>query len=318
MKLAWRVLAGFLILALIVWPVMYLKPLWVADQEVRFKLWREGVESKYVEAGGYKIHYLEARPSKGEAGTPLLLVHGLGARAEDWSAMIPALAAKGFHVYALDLPGYGRSEQPDVSYSIGMEEAAVTEFMKAVGLTRADVGGWSMGGWIAMKLALDHPEMVDRLVVYDSAGIYFPPTFGPDLFVPADAAGVQRLVTILSPHPRQVPDFVTKALVRKFAETGWVINRSMAEMTNGKDLLDFRLHGMQRPTLIVWGSKDDLIPLGVGRKMHDLIPGSTLNIVEDCGHLAPLECSKPAVEGMVDFLRAEPPMQGGERVLQVQ
>ena len=84
MKLAWRVLAGFLILALIVWPVMYLKPLWVADQEVRFKLWREGVESKYVEAGGYKIHYLEARPSKGEAGTPLLLVHGLGARAEDW------------------------------------------------------------------------------------------------------------------------------------------------------------------------------------------------------------------------------------------
>jgi pimeloyl-ACP methyl ester carboxylesterase len=125
---------------------------------------------------------------------------------------------------------------------------------------------------------------------------------------------VQRLVTILSPHPHQVPDFVSKALVRKFAETGWVINRSMAEMTNGKDLLDFRLHGMQRPTLIVWGSKDDLIPLGVGRKMHELIPASTLNIVEGCGHLAPLECSKPVIDATVDFLRAEPAMQGGERV----
>ncbi len=68
----------------------------------------------------------------------------------------------------------------------------MTEFMQAVGLTRADVGGWSMGGWIAMKLALDHPELVDRLVVYDSAGIYFPATFGADLFVPADAAGVKR------------------------------------------------------------------------------------------------------------------------------
>jgi pimeloyl-ACP methyl ester carboxylesterase len=314
MKFALRALAGVLILAMVVWPVMYLKPLWVADQQVRLKLWREGVESKYVEVGGYKMHYLEARPENG-TGTPLLLVHGLGARAEDWSAMIPALAAKGFHVYAPDLLGYGRSAKPDVSYSIAMEETAVTQFMQAVGLTRADVGGWSMGGWIAMKLALDHPELVDRLVVYDSAGIYFPATFGADLFVPADVAGVKRLMTILSPHPRQMPDFVTKAVLREFAENGWVINRSMAEMTNGRDLLDFRLHDMQRPTLIVWGSKDDLIPLSSGKKIHELIPGSVLNVVEGCGHLAPLECSRPVVEGTVDFLRAEPAMQGGERIL---
>jgi pimeloyl-ACP methyl ester carboxylesterase len=315
MKLGWRVLAGVLILAMIVWPVMYLKPLWVADQEVRFKLWREGVESKYVEVGGYKMHYLEARPKEGTAGTPLVLVHGLGARAEDWAAMIPALAAKGFHIYAPDLLGYGRSAKPDVSYSIAMQETAVTQFMEAVGLTRADVGGWSMGGWIAMKLALDHPELVDRLVVYDSAGVYFPPTFGPDLFVPADAAAVKRLMTILSPHPRQIPDFVTKAILREFAENGWVINRSMAAMTNGRDLLDFRLHDMKRPTLIVWGSQDDLIPLSSGKKIHELIPGSVLNVVEGCGHLAPLECSQQVVEGTVDFLRAEPAMQGGERVL---
>ena len=148
-----------------------------------------------------------------------------------------------------------------------------------------------------------------------SAGVYFPPTFGPDLFVPTDAAAVKRLVTILSPHPRQMPDFVTKALVRKFADTGWVINRSMAAMTNGRDLLDFRLHDMQRPTLVVWGSQDELIPLSSGKKIHELIPGSVLNVVEGCGHLAPLECSRPVVEGTVDFLRAEPPMQGGERVL---
>jgi len=264
--------------------------------------------------GGYRMHYLEAPASNGTAGTPLLLVHGLGARAEDWSAMIPALAAKGFHVYAPDLLGYGRSARPDVSYSIAMEETAVTEFMQAVGLTRADVGGWSMGGWIAMKLALDHPEVVDRLVVYDSAGIYFPATFGPELFVPEDSAGVKRLMTILSPHPRQMPDFVTKSVLRNFAKNGWVINRSMAAMTSGRDLLDFRLHGMQRPTLIVWGAQDELIPLSAGKKIHELIPGSVLNVVEGCGHLAPLECSRPVVEGTVDFLRAEPAMQGGERV----
>jgi pimeloyl-ACP methyl ester carboxylesterase len=318
MKFAMRVLAVVVILLVAAGLVFYFNPLWVADQETRLKLWREGVRSRYVDVGGYKMHYLEAPATNGTAGTPLLLVHGLGARAEDWSAMIPALAAKGFHVYAPDLLGYGRSAQPDVSYSIAMQEGAVVQFMQAVGLTRADVGGWSMGGWIAMKLALDHPELVDRLVVYDSAGIYFPPTFGPDLFVPADAAGVQRLVTILSPHPRLVPDFVTKALLRKFAENGWVINRSMAAMTNGRDLLDFRLHGMQRPALIVWGSKDELIPLSSGKKIHELIPGSVLNVVEGCGHLAPLECSEPVVEGTVDFLRAEPPMQGGERVFPAQ
>jgi pimeloyl-ACP methyl ester carboxylesterase len=314
MKFALRLLAVVVILFVVAGLVFYFNPLWVADQQVRWKLWRQGVQSKYVEAGGYRMHYLEALPPNGMPGTPLLLAHGLGARAEDWQAMIPALAAKGFHVYAPDLLGYGRSAQPDVSYSITMEEEAVRQFMEAVGLQRADVGGWSMGGWVAMKLALDHPELVDRLVVYDSAGIYFPPTFDANLFVPADAAAVKRLVTILSPHPQQFPDFVTKALLHKFAENGWVINRSMAAMTTGRDLLDFRLHGMQRPTLIVWGSRDDLIPLTTGKKMHELIPGSVLNVIEGCGHLAPLECSKPVVEGTVDFLRAEPAMQGGERV----
>jgi pimeloyl-ACP methyl ester carboxylesterase len=315
MKFAVRVLAVVVILCVVAGLVFYFNPLWVADQQTRLRLWSEGVQSKYVEVGGYKMHYLEAAPAKGIPETPLLLVHGLGARAEDWSAMIPALAAKGFHVYAPDLLGYGRSAQPDVSYSIAMQETAVTQFMQAIGLSRADVGGWSMGGWIAMKLALDHPELVNRLVVYDSAGIYFPPTFGPDIFVPADAAGLQRLVTILSPHPRHVPDFVVKALLRKFAENGWVIDRSMTAMTNGRDLLDFRLHGMQRPTLIVWGSQDELIPLSAGKKIHELIPGSILNVVEGCGHLAPLECSKPVVKGTVEFLRAEPAMQGGEKVL---
>ncbi len=316
MKFALRALAVVVIVFVGAGLVFYFNPLWVADQQIRLKLWREGVESKYVEAGGYQMHYLEAPATNGVEGTPLLLVHGLGARAEDWGAMIPKLAAKGFHVYAPDLLGYGRSPRPDVNYSIAMQETAVVQFMQAVGLTRADVGGWSMGGWVAMRLTLDHPELVDRLVVYDSAGIYFPPSFGPGLFVPTDAAGVRLLMKTLSPHPQQMPDFVTKAVLRRFAQNGWVINRSMSSMTTGRDLLDFRLHGMQRPTLIVWGSKDELIPLSAGQRIHELIPGSVLNVVDGCGHLAPLECSRPVVEGTVDFLRAQPVMQGGERVLE--
>ena len=293
--------------------VVYFYPVQLAEQGVRLHLWRSGVESKYIDAGGYRMHYFEASP-KGAEGTPLLLVHGLGARGEDWAAMIPPLVAAGFHVYAPDLLGYGRSARPDVSYSISMEETAVVQFMQAVHLKRADVGGWSMGGWIVLKLALDHPALVNRLVVYDSAGIYFPATFGPELFTPTDTAGVRRLLAMLTPHPQPMPDFMARAALRKLKKNAWVIRRSMAAMTDGRDLLDFRLNNMQPPTLIVWGAQDELIPLSVGETMHRDIPHSVLNVMEGCGHLAPATCSKPVVRGTVDFLRAEPPMQGGEKI----
>ena len=242
MKIIWRILAVVVVLLIVAGAVFYFYPLAVSDQQVRLRLWRAGVRSEYVDAGGYRMHYLEALPPEGVAGTPLLLVHGLGARGEDWAAMIPALAAKGFHVYAPDLLGYGRSPKPDVTYSISMQEMAVVQFMQAVHLARADVGGWSMGGWISLKLALDHPELVDRLIVYDSAGIYFPATFGPELFTPKDTAGVRKLMTTLTPKPAHIPDFAAKAIVRKLQANAWVLERSMAAMMSGHDLLDFRLH----------------------------------------------------------------------------
>lgn len=270
MKRVLRTIALVLLLCVVAGLIFYRYPIWVRDQMVRFRLWREGVQSEYVEADGYRLHYFEARPADGSAGTPLLLVHGLGARGEDWGAMIPTLAAKGFHVYAPDLLGYGRSPRPDVSYSISMEEAIVVQFMRAVHLPHADVGGWSMGGWVSMKLALDHPEMVDRLMVYDSAGTYFPATFGPELFTPNDVAGVRRLMAMLTPKPIDMPEFAAKAALRKLRRNAWVIRRSMTAMTNGYDLLDFRLQNIQQPMLIVWGAQDELIPLSVGRRSIEM------------------------------------------------
>jgi pimeloyl-ACP methyl ester carboxylesterase len=228
--------------------------------------------------------------------------------------MMPALAAQGFHVYAPDLLGYGRSPRPDVSYSISMEEAVVVEFMRAMHLARPDVGGWSMGGWIAMKLALDHPEMVDRLMVYDSAGIYFPATFEADLFTPHDTAGVRRLMAMLTPKARPIPEFAARAALRKLRRNAWVLDRSTASMRNGRDLLDFRLHNIRQPMLIVWGAEDELIPLPAGEVIHQAVPQSVLDVVAGCGHLAPAECPKPVIAATVEFLKAEPPMSGGKKV----
>lgn len=308
MKLAFRVLLGVFLLVLAGVGFFYLNPLWVADQQVRLELWRAGVSSQFIEAGGYRLHYFEAGQ-----GQPLLLIHGLGARGEDWSKMIPAMAAYGFHVYAPDLPGYGRSSQPrDATYSIAMQETAVVAFAQAVHLSHAFVGGWSMGGWVAMKLALDHPGMVDRLVIYNSAGTYFPANFGAELFLPADAPGVARLMKVLSPHPRPLPGFVASAVLAKIARNGWVVQRSMAAMTSGRDLLDFRLSDIHQPVLVVWGAEDHLIPLEVGRRIHAVIPGSDLSIIAGCGHLAPLECWQPVSRATEIFLHANPSIQGVE------
>ncbi|ADW69502.1 alpha/beta fold hydrolase [Granulicella tundricola] len=300
----------------------YFNPLWVNDLRIRNHMWRQHVQSKYVQVDGYRVHYYEAvtpdrllRAGSPKGGVPLVLVHGLGSRGEDWSPMIPTLAASGFHVYVPDLLGYGRSERPDVGYSVSLEEQTVVDYMKVMGVPRADVAGWSMGGWIAMKLTLDHPEMVERLVVYDSAGVYFPPTFDASLFTPTDTPGLMKLSAMLTPHPKPFPGFVARAAIRKLHGSGWVIRRSVTAMTSGKDLLDFRLHEIHKPTLIVWGSDDKLIPLSAGEEMHDRIAGSSLLVIGGCGHLAPGECTRPVLRGTLAFLHADPPMRGGQRVV---
>ena len=84
-------------------------------------------------------------------------------------------------------------------------------------------------------------------------------------------------------------------------------------MTNGKDLLDFRLYKISQPMLIVWGEQDALIPLSAGETIHKSVSQSVLNVIEGCGHMAPAECSRPVIESTVDFLKAEPPMRGGEK-----
>ncbi|HWZ50281.1 MAG TPA: alpha/beta hydrolase [Granulicella sp.] len=310
-----------LLIALVSGAVVYLQPLWVNDQIIRLRLWNHGVKSHYAEVGGYRVHYFEALPplgastSGGGGGTPLVLLHGLGSRGEDWAPLIPGLAAAGFHVYAPDLLGYGRSARPDVDYSIGLQEKLVVQFLEAMHLTNADVGGWSMGGWVAAKLALDHPELVHRLLLYDSAGIYFPATFEASLFTPTNEAGLFHLTEMLDPNPKHMPPFVARAAVNKLQHNAWIVRRALGSMTDGHDLLDFRLATLQRPTLIVWGSKDVLIPFSVGETMHRLIPNSSLDIIDGCGHLAPGQCPNSALQGTVDFLKAPQPAGHSERTL---
>jgi len=290
----------------------YANPIGVADEGIRFGLWRHGVYGHYTSVEGYRIHYFEAGPA---SGRPLVLIHGLGSRGEDWAPLIPPLAAAGFHVFVPDLLGYGRSATPDVDYSISSEVSLVADFMHTVGLTRADIGGWSMGGWVAAELTLKHPELVDRLILYDSAGIYFPATFDASLFTPDDRAGLTHLTEMLQPVPQPLPGFIADAAIEKLQRGAWVVTRSVSAMLSGRDLLDFRLASIRKPTLVVWGSKDVLIPPSVGESMHHLIPDSSMTIIEGCGHLAPAQCAAPALTATLQFLNANPPLKNVEQTL---
>jgi pimeloyl-ACP methyl ester carboxylesterase len=316
MKTLGRLVLIVVVLGVLLAVGFYLRPVWMTTQETHFGLFLSRVQSNYVLTPEGRVHYYEAEPRIPGGGVPLVLIHGLGARDEYWAPMLKRLKRAGFHVYAPDLLGYGRSPHPqNGDYSIANEEKFVYDFIQAIGLQKTDIGGWSMGGWIALRLALDHPEVVDRVVVYDSAGLRFNLNFPPTIFHPQTTEDMQRLLTQMDPERKPEPQFVLRGIMRAKGNQQWVVDRSVASMMTGRDLLDDRLSSLSEPLLIVWGQRDNLIPLPVGERIHQLVPRSELDILEGCGHLAPAFCSRRAAQATVDFLKAEPPPAGSVRTL---
>jgi pimeloyl-ACP methyl ester carboxylesterase len=248
------------------------------------------------------MHYLV-----GGSGRPLLLVHGLGSRGVDWANLIPQLIDGGHRVYALDLLGYGLSSQPrDAQYSIADQARIVEAFLDSQHLPQVDLAGWSMGGWIAMRVALQQPERIRRLVLLDSAGLRFKLGFNPSLFHPATPNDLAQLEELLVPHPQPLPGFLAMAMLRRGDSIGWVVHRSVQSMLTGQDLVDGQLGALTMPVLIGWGEQDRLIPLSVGYSLHQQILQSVLDVYSDCGHLAPARCSDQVGPSVVGFLNAQP------------
>jgi pimeloyl-ACP methyl ester carboxylesterase len=258
-----------------------------------------GIESHTVQVEGHRVHYL----AQGPVGGPVVvLVHGLGGRAEDWRSLAPYLAKAGFRVYMPDLLGYGRSEQPaDFSYSVRDEAAVVVGFMDTLGLKQVELGGWSMGGWIVEIAAVEHPERASRLMLFDAAGLYEKPDWNTDLFTPATAAELDELDALLMPHPQRVPAFVARDIIRTIGKEGWVIKRATAAMLTARDVTDNLLPQLKMPVLIAWGDLDRITPLDEAKTMHQLIPQSELEVFAGCGHLAPLQCTKAMGPKVVNF-----------------
>jgi pimeloyl-ACP methyl ester carboxylesterase len=299
----------FLLLTLALSMVVWRAPLWVGAELTLSRLLAGGFHKRSMLINGYHVFYLEGGP---ENGSPVVLIHGLNSRAQqDWVALAPYLVRPGYHVYAMDLLGYGRSAKPpELSYSIREEAKFVESFLDANHLTSVALGGISMGGWIAASVALDRPDLVTRLMLFDSAGMKFQLGFDPAVFTPQTSQQVDELMDVVSPNLPRLPQFVKSDYIRKTKRNGWVTRRALASMATGADDLEEKFSALKMPLLIVWGKQDAMTPLSLGESMHRAAPQSTLAIYDGCGHIAVVTCINQIAPTVLNFLSGAGPEPG--------
>jgi pimeloyl-ACP methyl ester carboxylesterase len=276
---------------------VYLRPLTVVYAARDAYLYASGMRGGFVRVGGYRIHYYH-----GGEGPPLVVVHGVATRAAD-AALIYRELMSTRRVYALDLLGYGESDKPrNSSYSVQTQAEIVRGFMDAIGVREADVMGVSMGGWIALKVAAEHPERVRRLVLVSSAGLRFPTTLTERTFTPETMDELRESLALQSDNAAKIPMFVLRDLLRRSAGRGWVVRRSMASMLTLHETLDGKLQRVTMPVLLVWGTTDRIVPFSLAARMQKEMPQAKLVALEGCGHLAIAECRARALPAIVRFL----------------
>jgi len=278
--------------------IFYLRPLTVFGAARHAWLFAHGFHGRETRVGAWRIHYYS-----GGDGPPVVLIHGLASRGDDWAPFLPTLSRR-HRVYAIDLLGYGGSDRPrNVDYSIALETDVVRGFLDSLHVARTDLVGVSMGGWIALKLAAEHPERVRRLVLLDSAGFSFPTTLTADSFTPHDIAGLQKLIDLQTDRAPHIPAFVARDFLRVNREHAWILKAQFTSMLSRRDLMDGRVSRVTMPTLLLWGTRDQLIPYPVGLRMLRELPNAKLVPLKGCGHLAIVDCRQTAWPAIERFLK---------------
>ena len=276
---------------------IYLRPLTVLYVARNTYLYLIGMRESSVNVRGHRIHYYT-----GGEGPPLVMVHGVASRAADAALLYRALMHSR-RIYALDLLGYGESDNPATSdYSVATQAEIVRGFMDAVGVREADVMGISMGGWIALKAAADHPERVRKLVLVSSAGLHFPTDLTETSFSPANLDEIRASFARQTDNASKIPTFVLRDFLRRTSSREFVVRRSMRSMLTQRDVLDGKLAHVRMPVLLVWGTNDRIVPFTLAARMQQEMPHAQLVALQGCGHLAIVECRDRALPAVVKFL----------------
>ena len=239
----------------------------------------------------------------------MVLLHGAGDNALDWWWVMSALAAT-HRVYAPDLPGSPDSARPALDYSPAFFERFVAAFVDALNLERATFVGNSLGGLIALRLALSAPDRVTALILVGSAGLgrLINPAF-TSVNVPAlgkvaipfwrtPVGAYQRAwgrTALLFAHPPEtVPrEWIAEqkrlALSSGYLEAHLSVLRALVGPLGQREVLVDRLPALTIPTLVVWGARDRVFPPSQAKVAVSRLREGTLALIADCGHMPHVE-----------------------------
>jgi pimeloyl-ACP methyl ester carboxylesterase len=257
----------------------------------------------------------------GTTGTPLLLLHGVGDNAFDWRWVMPALAST-HRVYAPDLPGSGESARPLDDYSPAFFTRFVAAFLDALGVDHAAVIGNSLGGLVGLRLALAEPQRVTALGLVSSGGLGREVTYAlRSLALPgygklAVAWGKRRpgaaqralgRAALVFARPRGAPrEWIEEqyrlARLPGFLEAQLATLRAQVGLKGQREVLVDRLAQLERPTMVVWGTRDRVLPYSQAKEAFSRLAEGYLELIPECGHLPQVEQPERFVSGLRQFL----------------
>jgi pimeloyl-ACP methyl ester carboxylesterase len=273
-----------------------------------------------------RLHGRELAYVAGGEGPTLLLIHGIGGDWRTWEPVLDGLA-RHHQVVAVDLPGHGASDKGAGDYSLGSLASALRDLCGALGIESATLVGHSLGGGIAMQFSYQFPERCERLVLVSSGGL------GPDVGLAlrmATLPGSELFLSVTAPAARRLMHLAAgagRALRIRPASDAEFYARTFSGLADPETRAAFlgtlrgvvgrrgqRVDARDRlylaehmPTLIVWGERDAVLPVGHGRAAQEAMPGSRLEIFEDAGHIPQLDDPDRFVSVLEDFVATTEP-----------
>lgn len=249
----------------------------------------KGTVGRHIEINGARLWYAEWGPRS--SSPPVLLLHGGFGNSSYFGKLIPALAAHGYRVIAMDSPGHGRSTRPDGPLSYHLMAEDVIGLLDQLKISKMSLVGWSDGGIIGFDIALNHPERLAGLFAF-GANADVSGTNEDVEKTPVFAAYLERTPREyheLSPTPDQWDAF--SAAVNKMWET---LPAYTAE----------QLRSIRVPVTIADGEYDEAIKQSHDRYMAATIPGARLDILPRVSHFAMLQNPAEFNAAVLEFLMA--------------
>jgi len=248
----------------------------------------------YLELDGCRTHY--RRSGK---GTPLVFLHG----ASGAPVVLPFMEtlARRFDVIVPEHPGYGLSDEPEWLESIHDVAYFYLDFLDSLKLERAVIVGSSMGGWMALEMAVRNTSRIGSLVLVSPAGIAAPGAEAADIFLLSPEDTIRQLFF----EQRYAEERLAIPLTPEAIDIALKNRHTTARLAWEPRLHDPQLprwlHRIDVPVAIVWGKEDRILPVGIAHELKRLLPRAEVHLFERCGHLPQVEKADEFCDLVVRF-----------------